>query len=442
MRFPAVCASPLRPAHRPPAAQATRGADSLYAPHAEHCGDVEIYEIGQPPEGVFSLAKILLSSRCAWSLYNFRQGQMRELKRRGDTVIGGAGTGDGFESKIEALDVPFASLPVHKKAIHPAADLKLFWAMYRWYRRERPDIVHHFTIKPVIYGSLAARLAGVPRIVNSIEGLGLVFSGKDISLLRRLVEWQYRIALRSAHHTFFLNRDDQKLFTDRKIVLPRHTELLPGCGVDTDHFAPPDSSPKAINEAGSVSETTERNRPVRFLMVARMLKPKGVYEFAAAAKTVREQLPGTEFVLLGGCDERSPSVVPEADLRAWNAEGRLCWLGEQDDVRGEMLRADVVVLPSFYREGTPRSLLEAASLGRPLITTENVGCRETVEDGVTGLLVPMRDADALAAAMLKLARDPALRRKMGRAGREKMIAQFDEAIVLGKIVAVYDKETL
>ena len=384
------------------------------------------------------MAKILLSSRCAWSLYNFRQGQMRELKRRGDTVIGGAGIGDGFEPKIEALDVPFAALPVHKKAIHPAADLKLFWAMYRWYRRERPDIVHHFTIKPVIYGSLAARLAGVPRIVNSIEGLGLVFSGKDISLLRRLVEWQYRIALRASHHTFFLNRDDQKLFTDRKIVLPRKTELLPGCGVDTIHFAPPDSSACPENSAKNQS----KNAPVRFLMVARMLKPKGVYEFAAAAKTVREQIPGTEFVLLGGCDERSPSVVPKEDLEAWNAEGRLCWLGEQDDVRGEMSRADVIVLPSFYREGTPRSLLEAASLGKPLITTDNVGCRETVEDGVTGLLVPMKDADALASAMLKLARDPALRLKMGQAGRKKMIAQFDEAIVLGKIVAVYDKETL
>ena len=383
------------------------------------------------------MAKILLSSRCAWSLYNFRQGQMRELKRRGDTVIGGAGTGDGCESKIEALDVPFASLPVHKKAIHPAADLKLFWAMYRWYRRERPDIVHHFTIKPVIYGSLAARLAGVPRIVNSIEGLGLVFSGKDISLLRRLVEWQYRLALRASHHTFFLNRDDQKLFTDRKIVLPRKSELLPGCGVDTAHFAP-----SLDSESLEIEGRTDENKPVRFLMVARMLKPKGVYEFAEAARTVREQMPEAEFVLLGGCDERSPSVVPKEDLEAWNLEGRLCWLGEVDDVRGEMARADVVVLPSFYREGTPRSLLEAAALGKPLITTDNVGCRETVEDGVTGLLVPMQDAAALASAMLKLARDPELRLKMGRAGRKKMVAQFDEAIVLDKIVAVYDREKL
>ena len=336
---------------------------------------------------------------------------MRELKRRGDTVIGGAGTGDGCESKIEALDVPFASLPIHKKAIHPAADLKLFWAMYRWYRRERPDIAHHFTIKPVIYGSLAARLAGVPRIVNSIEGLGLVFSGKDISLLRRLVEFQYRLALRASHYTFFLNRDDQKLFTDRKIVPSRKSELLPGCGVDTAHFAP------SVDVA--LPEINGKSKPVRFLMVARMLKPKGVYEFAESARIVREQMPTAEFILLGGCDARSSSVVPKEDLEAWNAEGRLCWLGEVDDVRGEMARADVVVLPSFYREGTPRSLLEAAALGKPLITTDNVGCRETVEDGVTGLLVPMRDAQALADAMLKLARDPELRLKMGQAGREK-----------------------
>jgi glycosyltransferase involved in cell wall biosynthesis len=369
--------------------------------------------------------KILLVSRCAWTLYNFRAGLMRALKQQGALVIGGGAGGDGFEPRIAALGVPFISLPISNKAINPLADARLFCTLYRWYRRERPHVVHHFTIKPVIYGSLAARLAGVPRVVNTVTGLGFVFTEERLAWLRRLVEWQYRLALTCAHFTFFQNHDDLALFRARRLINPRKVGLLPGSGVDCEFFAP-----AAITEPASA-------RPLTFLMVARMLREKGVEEFVEAARRVKRKFPETRFQLLGGRDERNPTVVPQIDLDRWQAEGVVTWLGEVPDVRAIVGRVDVVVLPSYYREGIPRALLEAAAMGKPVITTDTVGCREVVDDGVTGLLVPVKDAEALARAMVHLLHNPALRERMGKAGREKMQHEFDERIVVEKTLQVY-----
>jgi glycosyltransferase involved in cell wall biosynthesis len=175
--------------------------------------------------------------------------------------------------------------------------------------------------------------------------------------------------------------------------------------------------------------------------LARLLREKGVYEFVEAARRVKRDFPGTEFQLLGKRDERNPTVVPQIDLDCWQAERVISWLGEVSDVRPIVSRADVVVLPS-YREGTPRSLLEASAMGKPLITTDTVGCREVVEDGVNGLLVPVKDAEALARAMVRLIERPAMRERMGKAGREKVELEFDERIVLEKTLQVYQQELL
>jgi glycosyltransferase involved in cell wall biosynthesis len=373
------------------------------------------------------LNKILLVSRCAWTLYNFRAGLMRALKQRGALVIGGGAGGDGFESRIGALGVPFISLPISKKAINPLADARLFCTLYCWYRRQRPDVVHHFTIKPVIYGSLAARLAGVPRVVNTVTGLGFVFTEERLAWLRRLVEWQYRLALACAHFTFFQNRDDLQLFRARRLISSEKAELLPGSGVDCQFFAP-----AAITEPAPA-------QPLTFLMVARLLREKGLEEFVEAARRVKRKFLETRFQLLGGRDERNPTVVPQIDLDRWQAEGVVTWLGEVPDVRMIVGRADVVVLPSYYREGIPRALLEAAAMGKPLITTDTVGCREVVDDGVNGLLVPVKDAEALARAMVCLISNPAMRERMGKAGREKMQREFDERIVVEKTLQVYQQ---
>jgi glycosyltransferase involved in cell wall biosynthesis len=367
--------------------------------------------------------KILLVSRCAWTLYNFRAGLMRALLDRGDDVAGGGAAGDGYEAKVEALGVPFHPLPVDKKGVNPLADLRLLWQLYRWYRKERPDVVHHFTIKPVIYGSIAARLARVPRIINTVTGLGYVFTDSCKPWLRRLVEGLYSCALRAAHFTFFLNREDQQLLTERGIAKPGKTALLPGSGVDLARFSPHLSR-------GSTN----------FLMVARLLRDKGVHEFVEAARLVRQRRPEARFQLLGGRDERNPAAVSQAEVDSWQAE--IECLGEVEDVRPFIAEADVVVLPSYYREGVPRSLLEAAAMAKPIITTDAVGCREVVDDGINGLLVPVKDAEALARAMIWMIENPEVCQRMGKAGREKVEREFDEQFVVEKTLNIYEKAVL
>jgi len=375
------------------------------------------------------MKKIILVSRCAWTLYNFRVGLMCALKRAGYNVLGGGADGDGFESKIKGLGVSFKPLPIDKKGMIPFADIKLLWTLYRWYRRERPAVVHHFTIKPVIYGSLAARLAGVPRIVNTVTGLGYVFMEEDMTWLRRLVEWQYRVALASAHFTFFQNADDLAYFITRCVVPRRKAGLLPGSGVDRSFFTP------------VFTTIPSPDAPVTFLMVARLLREKGLLEYVDAARLVKQDYPTARFQLLGRRDERNPTVVSASELDRWQEEGVLSWLGEASDVRPIIARADVVVLPS-YREGTPRALLEAAAMEKPIIATQTVGCREVVEDGVNGLLVPVKDARALADAMFRLIQAPDLRERMGKAGRAKVEREFDEQMVIEKVLEAYRQETV
>ncbi len=368
--------------------------------------------------------KILLVSRCAWTLYNFRAGQIRALLDIGDKVVGGGAGGDGYEEKIRALGIPFHPLPVDRKGTRVLSDLFLIRALWRWYRRERPDIVHHFTIKPVIYGSIAARLAGVPWIVNTITGLGHVFI-EERKGLRTVVEPLYRLALSCAHFNFFQNQDDFNLFQRRKLVRPTQAGLLAGSGVDLDHF-----SPYHLPENGS------GNPFGVFLFMGRLLREKGIYEFVEAARRVKKEFPESRFQLLGGRDERNPTVIPRQDLEAWQVEGVISWLGETDDVRPFLARADVVVLPS-YREGLSRSLLEAAAMEKPLIATDVPGCREVVENGRNGLLVPWKNSQALAEAMLWMIRHRTSWAVMGRASREKVMASFDEKKVLNEIIKCY-----
>ena len=372
------------------------------------------------------MAKIILVSRCAWTLYNFRSGLIRHLAdKEKQQVIGAGAGGDGYEGKVEALGIPFVPLPVDKRGVNPRSDLKLLWALIQFYRRERPDSVHHFTIKPVIYGSLAAKLCGVPRIVNTVTGLGYVFTGNRSSLLLRVVRLQYRCALACAHTVFFQNKEDLAAFVTQRLVRADKARLLAGSGVDTGHFAP--------NRSPASPEQSEK---LVFLMPARLLRDKGIYEFVEAARAVKAEYPDTRFQLMGTRDERNPTVVSATQLADWQASGVIEYLGHVDDVRLPLSEADVVVLPS-YREGLPRSLLEAAAMAKPLITTDTVGCHDVVMDGVNGLLVPIQDHISLALAMRRMIENPVMRREMGAAGREKVVHEFNEASVIEAVVQAY-----
>lgn len=366
--------------------------------------------------------KILVVSRCAWTLHNFRSGLMKGLSGAGHEVYCAGAGGDGFDSRLVSEGFRFMPIPVDKRGINPVADIRLLISLFLLYKKISPDVVLHFTIKPVIYGSVAARLAGVPRIVNTVTGLGYAFTGRQSGWLSRLVMPMYKAALASAHFTFFQNSEDREFFVSRKLARPEKTGVLPGSGVDCDRFRP---RPGAVDGKGPI-----------VLMVARLLEDKGLREYAEAAEIVRGKRPEARFVILGKRDGRNPSVIPEKDIAGWTRGGVLEWPGETDDVRPWLARAAVVALPS-YREGTPRSLLEASAMARPIVASDVPGCRDVVDHGKTGLLVPVRNGKALAEAVESLLEDPVLCGKMGAAGREKMLAEYDEKAVIALIAEAF-----
>lgn len=372
--------------------------------------------------------KIILVARTSWSLYNFRSGLMRALVGRGaEVVVGGVG-GDIYEQKLRDLGGRFRNLHIDQGGTNPLSDIMLLLSLYRWYKTEAPHAVHHFTIKPVIYGSIAAHLAGVPKIINTITGLGYVYSKKG-GMLRWIVGRLYRIALQFSTHVFFQNEEDQKLFVSTRIVRAEKTSVVPGSGVDLTKFR------------ADVFDVKEPTGKIVVLIVARLLKEKGIREFVEAARLLRPKLNNTAFKILGGVDTSNPAAIMLDELEQWQREGIVDWLGHVDDVRPELRDADIVVLPSYYPEGTPRCLLEAAAMSKAIVTTDNVGCRDVVDHGITGLLVPPRDVNQLAKAIHELVSSAELRATMGLAGRRKMEDQFDERIVIQKTLDAYEART-
>jgi glycosyltransferase involved in cell wall biosynthesis len=330
-----------------------------------------------------------------------------------------------YADKIEAAGIPFSRLRGRVHGQNPLQILLFAIDLFRLYRAFKPQVVHHFTIKPVIFGTIAARLAGVPRIVNTISGLGRAFDEGN-AVTGFYVRFLYRIALRHSHHVFFQNEEDRSLFVREGLVAEDKTSIVPGSGVDLEKFRP-----------GNAEDWNPRSGDRMVLMAARLLRTKGVAEFAEAAKLVRQSNPGVAFVLLGGLDFGNPAAVSESELRQWIKDGAIEWVEHRDDVRPLLRRADIVVLPSYYREGVPRSLLEAAAMGKAIIATDNTGCREVVQPGVNGLMVPTRDARALADAILALIGDEATRERMGEAGRRRMVERFDERFIVDRAVQAY-----
>ncbi len=363
---------------------------------------------GAPPA---SGPLIALSANDGWGIVNFRRGLIAALQADGYRVAVLAPDGPHSQA-IRALGADFVPLPIDARGRSPGADLRTLSAYYRRLRALRPAAYLGFTIKPNIYGSMAAHLLGIP-VINNITGLGAMFERKGA--LNRLVAGLYRIALGRSAKVFFQNPDDRELLVGKGLVRPDQAGILPGSGVDLAHFSP--------RPAPGGKTTT-------FLLVARLLWAKGVGEYAEAARMVRARRGDVRFRLTGPLEPHGPGAVGQADLDGWKAEGLIDYRGSVSDVRPELAEADCVVLPSYYREGTPRTLLEAAAMGNPVITADSVGCREAVIAGETGLLCQPRSAVSLAEAMLTIAAMPAEeRRAMGRSGRAFMERGFSEAVV-------------
>lgn len=369
--------------------------------------------------------KLILFANTDWYLYNFRRSLALALREAGHEVLLISPPGP-YGEKLRDLGLRWQALPMDRRSLNPLREAALLSHLWRLFRREKPDLVHGFTIKCAVYGSLAARVAGVPARVNAVAGMGYVFISNDAKarILRPLVRTLLKLALGGRGARLILqNPDDVALFEAAGLVDAAQVRLIQGSGVDCSRFA-------------TNSRVRESGKPLRVLLPARLLWDKGIAEFIAAVRRLKGEGRAIDFLLAGDPDPGNPAAVPEADLRGWVNEGLVQWLGHVDDMPALFASVDMVVLPS-YREGLPKGLIEAAACALPLVTTDVPGCREVVTDSVDGLLVPVRDADALAYAIARLQDDPALAMKLGAAARAKALAMFDERIVIARTQAVY-----
>lgn len=369
--------------------------------------------------------KVILFANTDWYLYNFRRSLALALRHAGCDVLLISPPGP-YGEKLRHLGLRWEPLPMERRSLNPARELSLLWYLIRLIRRERPTLVHGFTIKCAVYGSLAARLAGVPVRVNAVAGMGYVFTSEQLKarLLRPLVRGLMRLALGGEQARLILqNSDDVELFMRAGLVDPEHIRLIRGSGVDCARYA-------------DVPRASPGDGHLRVLLASRLLWDKGIEEFIGALRQLRDEGRPIDALLAGMPDPGNPAAVPESTIQGWVEEGLVTWLGHVDDMTRLLGSVHVVVLPS-YREGLPRTLVEAAACGLPLVTTDVPGCREVVRDGVDGLLVPVKDSDALAEAIRRLQDQPDFARRLGQAARRKARSEFDEGIVIRRTMEVY-----
>ena len=366
--------------------------------------------------------KILFISSHAPSLIGFRKQLIQTLVAQGHEVFAMA---PNFTQDSRAHLMQLGATPVdcamQRAGMNPFFDLRSTLQLAQQIKKIQPNVTLGFFIKPVIFGTLAAWLAGVSRRLAMVEGLGYVFTPSDDKpsfkrlLLKRLVLWLYRAAFTKAHRVVFLNPDDQHEFASAKLLPHGKTYLLGGIGVDLVQW----------------SQQPIYAEPITFLLVARLLKEKGVFEFAAAAKCVKAKHPNARFLLLGGLDD-NPGSISEAEVQSWVSDGFIEWPGHVP-VQPWLAQTSVFVLPS-YREGVPCSTQEALASGRAIITTDVPGCRETVVDGVNGFLVPARNAPALATCMEQFIQSPELITRMGEESRRIAEERFDVHQVNSRLI--------
>jgi len=371
--------------------------------------------------------KVLLFANTEWYLYNFRYAQARALQAAGHEVLLLSPPGPYGEA-LQRLGLEWRAAPMERLSLNPWRELRLLIWLIRFIRSEQIDLVHGFTIKSAVYGSLAAWLAGDRARVSAVAGMGYVFTSGSVKarLLRPLVRGVLRAALGGRKSRLILqNGDDAAVFEQARLIDKAHIRLIKGSGVDLDRFTPPSDEPA--------------RPPFRVVLPARLLWDKGVGELVEASRLLQARGTAVEVLLAGEPDPGNPAAVARDTIDQWHDEGLILWLGKVDDMPALFRSVHAVALPSYYGEGLPKSLIEAAACERALITTDMPGCREVVTDGVDGLLVPPRDATALADAIERLAADPALCQRLGEAARRKAQAEFDERIVIERTMAVYEE---
>ena len=366
--------------------------------------------------------KIILLANTDWYLYNFRLSLAESIRSNGDqlTLLSPQGP---YVKKIKNMGFKWIEINLSRKGNNPLKEIATIKQIASIYRAEKPDLVHHFTVKCVNYGSLAAKLAGVKKIINAITGLGYVFLNENTHtrIMRWIVEYFYRISLKNTT-VVFQNEDDLQLFKRNRLITQGQASIIPGSGVDIDKFT-------QVKEPEGIPSV---------ILIARLLRDKGVYEFVEAAKIIIEQSHHARFILVGDIDEGNPASLTKNELQDWVQKGVIEWWGWRDDVIDVYHCANIVCLPS-YREGISRTLIEAGACGKPLITTNVPGCKQVVIDGENGFVVPQKNAEELAKALVKLIINPELRRVMGMRSREIVTEKFSSYIINSQTLALYEK---
>ncbi|MDV5227875.1 glycosyltransferase family 4 protein [Providencia rettgeri] len=358
---------------------------------------------------------IAISANTSWYLYNFRANTIKSLVQGGYRVLAIAPE-DGYSEQLKLLGCEFIHIPIDQSGKNPIKDLITLVKFYSIFKKQNVECVLNFTPKNNIYSTLAASLTNV-KAINNIAGLGILFI--EESMTSKIARALYKLSQKRASRIFFQNEEDRDIFLSQKIVDVSMTDRLPGSGVDLQRFYLSPSQDDGI---------------VRFLLVARMLYDKGIGQYIEAARHLKAKYgDNVEFRLLGFLDVNNPSAVTKEDMQIWIDEGIVNYLGTSDNVEKEIALVDCMVLPSYYREGVPKSLLESGAMGKPIVTTDNVGCRETVDDGINGFLCIPRSSESLIEKLdLIINMSHEQRIKMGIASRKKIECEFNEEIVIKK----------
>ncbi len=374
--------------------------------------------------------KIVLFANTDWYLYNFRLSLLLALEKAGHEVLLLSPDGP-YVNKLTARGFRWEPIDMERRSLNPFREIFVVYKLIKFLRRERPDIIHSFTIKSVIYGSLAARLAGVGTRISAIEGLGYVYGSNELlaKLLRPVVRVLLKLALAGpGSRLILLNSDDVRLVTKSGIIREDRIELIRGAGVNCEVFHPPEPNERSIQDKNKF----------KVLLAARLLWEKGIEEYVSASRRLKSDGMNLVFLLAGAPDPGNPASVPEGKLKQWVNDGLIEWLGHVDNMAQLLREVDAVVLPSYYREGLPTSLTEGAATGLPLITCDTPGCREVVSNDDNGILIPPRDSLALADSIKRLACSPRLRKKLGAGARARALAEFSEEIVIERTLRLYE----
>lgn len=371
--------------------------------------------------------KVLLFANTDWYLYNFRLPLAEALRSQGHEVVMVSPDGK-YSERLKQAEFRWIAFPLVRQRLNPFAELFTIFRLVLLYRRERPDVAHHFTIKCVLYGSIAARFAGIEGVVNALAGLGHVFSdcGLQARLLRIIIQRICKSFLRPTH-VVFQNPEDHQAFLKRGLVDRDASHLIRGSGVDVERFKP------------RANKNSSDKRCV--LLASRLLWAKGVAEYVEAARLVRRQLPETVFLLAGETDPGNPASVPQEVVDEWKRQCDVEVLGHCEDIKSLLEKADLVVLPTYYGEGVPRILIEAAASGKPLVATDMPGCHEIVQHRLNGILIPPRDSRELARAIKEILPDDLCMARMGKHSRRLACDEFSQEQVINKTFQVYQCAT-